>query len=142
MILLIFLFLFCPAPPSVAPRLVAFLLLTSSFRYDANQQPRTWYWVTNRDLKTGGTLETGWKKIKLKLVNKGYKQWLINDTDGALIFTIPNTPKPYNWYSCYDTVAVAASAISTRTGHVASWAGHFFLDESEADEYLAQKQAN
>ena len=118
------------------------LLLTPSFRYDANHQPRTWYWVTNRDLKTGGTLENGWKKIKLKLVNKGYKQWLINDTDGALIFTIPNRSDPYNWYTSYDTVAVAASAINTRTGHVASWAGHFFLDESEADEYLAQKQAN
>lgn len=117
-------------------------LLTSSFRYDANHQPRTWYWVTNRDLKTGGTPETGWKKIKLKLVNKGYKQWLINDTDGALIFTIPNRSDPYNWYTSYDTVAVAASAIGTRSGHMATWAGDFFLDESEADAYLAQKQVN
>lgn len=117
-------------------------LLTSSFRYDANHQPRTWYWVTNRDLKTGGTLETGWKKIKLKLVNNGYKQWLINDTDGALIFTIPNRSAPYNWYTSYDTVAVAASAIGTRSGHMATWAGDFFLDESEADEFLAQKKTN
>lgn len=117
-------------------------LLTSSFRYDANHQPRTWYWVTNRDLQTGGTLAKGWQKIQLQLVNQGYKQWLINDVDGALIFTIPNTDKPYNWYSFYDTVAVSASAIGTHSGHMATWAGDFFLDESEADAYLAQKSAN
>ena len=75
-------------------------------------------------------------------MNEGYKQWLINDADGALIFSLPNRDDPDNWYTFYDTVAIAASAIGTHSGHIATWAGHFFLDESEADDFLTQKQAN
>ena len=42
-------------------------------------------------------------------MNKGYKQWLVNDTDGALIFSMPNTGDPYGWYTGYKTYAFWAS---------------------------------
>ena len=76
-------------------------------------------------------------------MNKGYKQWLVNDTDGALIFSMPNTGDPYGWYTGYKTYAFWASGIDTHSGHIASWLdGDLFLDESEADEFLAQKPIN
>ena len=120
-------------------------LLTSSFRYNADGTPRTWYWVTSLPAVTGdGSL----KKIPIQLVNggldgAGLPNWIINDAGGNLFMLQPKVAEPWSWYDAYTiwNLGVSKSAGQTinPSGRFDTWAGSFFLDSAQADAEMSKQ---
>ena len=118
-------------------------LLTSSFRYNADGTPRTWYWVTNLPAVTG---DGSWKKIPLQLVNggldaAGLSNWIVNDAGGNLFLLQPKVAEPWGWYDAYTVWNFGVSKADGQTinpsGRFDTWAGSFFLNSAQADAELA-----
>ncbi|MFB0954630.1 MAG: hypothetical protein QMB70_09150, partial [Aeromonadaceae bacterium] len=118
-------------------------LLTSSFRYNADGTPRTWYWVTSLPAVTG---DGSWKKIPIQLVNGGLNgaglpNWIINDAGGNLFMLQPKVAEPWGWYDAYTVWNLGVSKADGQTinpsGRFDTWAGSFFLDSAQADAELA-----
>lgn len=125
------------------------LLLNSSFRYNANGTPRTWYFVTRMPALTGDSTWGTWQKIKLQLVNNGldeagYKGWVINDASGVILALQPKTENPANKASDYNAFSFNVwtpdgQTIDPVTGRFDTAYGSFFLSEADANSYLATK---
>ena len=123
-------------------------LLTSSFRYQEDGQPRTWFWVTNLPAITGDAHWQTWKKVKLQLVNDGlteagYPNWIINDAGGALFLLQPKSDSPWDWYTAYDFLTLtswkqAGHTIDTIRGKFDTGYGSFFLNEADAETALSE----
>jgi hypothetical protein len=123
-------------------------LLTSSFRYQEDGQPRTWFWVTNVPAMTGDATSQTWKKVKLQLVNDGlaeagYPNWIINDAGGALFLLQPKSDSPWDWYTAYDFYTLtswkqAGHTIDTVQGKFDTGYGSFFLNEADAELALSE----
>ena len=120
-------------------------LLTSSFRYNADGTPRTWYWVTSLPAVTG---DGSWKKIPLQLVNggldaAGLSNWIINDADGDLYMLQPKVAEPWGWYDAYTVWTLGVSKADGQTinpsGRFDTWAGSFFLDSAQADAEMSKQ---
>ena len=118
-------------------------LLTSSFRYNADGTPRTWYWVTSLPAVTG---DGSWKKIPLQLVNggldaAGLSNWIVNDAGGNLFLLQPKVAEPWGWYDAYTVWNFGVSKADGQTinpsGRFDTWAGSFFLNSAQADAELA-----
>ena len=121
-------------------------LLTSSFRYNADGTPRTWYWVTKLPAVTGDDTWSTWKKVPIQLVNggldgAGQPNWIINDAGGNLFMLQPKVAEPWGWYNAYQVWNLGVSKADGQTinpsGRVDTWAGSFFLDSAQADAELA-----
>ena len=121
-------------------------LLTSSFRYNADGTPRTWYWVTRLPAVTGDDTWNTWKKIPIQLVNGGLNgaglpNWIINDAGGNLFMLQPKVAEPWSWYNAYTVWNFGVSKADGQTinpsGRFDTWAGSFFLDSAQADAELA-----
>ncbi|MBP9569683.1 MAG: hypothetical protein KBE13_06035, partial [Aeromonadaceae bacterium] len=120
-------------------------LLTSSFRYNADGTPRTWYWVTSLPAVTGdGSL----KKIPIQLVNggldgAGLPNWIINDAGGNLFMLQPKVAEPWSWYDAYQIwnfgVWKADGQTIDPSGRFDTWAGSFFLDSAQADAEMSKQ---
>ena len=120
-------------------------LLTSSFRYNADGTPRTWYWVTSLPAVTGdGSL----KKIPIQLVNggldgAGLPNWIINDAGGNLFMLQPKVAEPWSWYDAYTVwnlgVSKSAGQTINPSGRFDTWAGSFFLDSAQADAEMSKQ---
>ena len=125
------------------------LLLNSSFRYNADGTPRTWYFVTKLSALTADDTWATWKKVPLQLVNNGlhdYGQdnWIINDAGGNLFMLQPKSSEPYGWYTAYQVWNLGVwtpdgQTIDPVAGRFDTWAGSFFLNEADANSYLATK---
>ena len=121
-------------------------LLNSSFRYQEDGQPRTWYWVTQLPAITGDNTWQSWKMVKLQLVDggltaAGYPNWIINDAGGNLIMLQPKSENPWAWYNAYDVWNLgvwkpAGQSIDTLNGRFDTGFGFFFLNEDEATAAL------
>ena len=118
-------------------------LLTTSFRYNADGTPRTWYWVTSLPAVTG---DGSWKKIPIQLVNggldaAGLRNWIINDAGGNLFLLQPKVAEPWGWYDAYTVWNLGVSKANGQTinpsGRFDTWAGSFFLNPAQADAELA-----
>ena len=121
-------------------------LLNSSFRYQEDGQPRTWYWVTRLPAITGDNTWQSWKMVKLQLVDggltaAGYPNWIINDAGGSVIMLQPKSENPWAWYTAYNVWNLGVwkqegHSIDTLNGRFGTGLGLFFLNEAEATTAL------
>lgn len=124
-------------------------LLSRSFRYAADGSPRTWYWVTNWPVITGDESWGSWQLLSLQLVDggldaAGHSGWIIKDAAGSLVLLQPVVETPWAWYDAYAQWFISpwlpnGDVIDPVAGHFSSWQGHFFLQQADAQSFLAQQ---
>ncbi|MCD8548661.1 MAG: hypothetical protein LRY38_09730 [Aeromonadaceae bacterium] len=125
-------------------------LLSDSFRFDETGAARTWYWVSRLPVLTGDNSWSTWTKVKLQLVDggldeAGYADWIIRQTNGAIMLLAPMTEDPSNWYTAYQRYALtlwkpSGDYVDTSKGVIHNWLGTFYLNEQDADAAILQHE--
>ncbi len=102
--------------------------------------------MTKLPALTGDTTWATWKTVPIQLVNNGlhdYGQdnWIINDAGGNLFMLQPKVNPPSGWYTyqVWNLGVEDGHTIDPVTGRFDTWAGSFFLNEADANSYLATK---